>query len=260
MPGFTSIEGYGADGAGQTSFNGALPSSRVRYRPIRFRSVGSTNDIALDAARAGVEPGLVIQADIQEAGKGRSTRDWRSPEGGLWASVILSSSVPQNAAALVPLAVGVACCRGLADLGAEVGLRWPNDLMLGDRKVGGILVESRSENGRLTDIVAGLGINVLNEPPIEDAASLKEVRSSLTPDRVRDAILGELGTVEDALEDGRPKRICAWFMEQAWGIGRELTLDGEPRIPREIAVDGALIVEDPEGNVEVHRSGSLRLP
>lgn len=222
--------------------------------------MGSTNDIALDAARAGVQPGLVVQADVQEAGKGRSARDWRSPEGGLWASVILSPSVPQNAAALVPLAVGVACCRGLADLGVEVGLRWPNDLMLDDRKVGGILVESRSEEGQLTDIVAGLGINVRNDPPIESAASLTDARSSLTPDRVRDAILGELGTAEDALEEGRPKRICAWFMEHAWGIDRELTLDGDLRIPREIAVDGALIVEDPEGNIEVHRSGSLRLP
>lgn len=231
----------------------------MHYRPIRFRAVGSTNDIVLDAARAGVEPGLVVQAAIQRRGKGRKARDWRSPAGGLWMSVLLSPTLPERAAGLVPLAVGVACCRGLDDLGVDVRLRWPNDLMLDDRKVGGILVESRTEEAELTHLVAGIGINVTNEPPTGDAASLDEARASLTPDRVRDAILSRLEATEDALAEGRPKAICSWFMQDAWGIGRELLLDGEPRIPKEIAVDGALIVEDREGRVEVHRTGSLRI-
>lgn len=232
----------------------------MRYRPIRFRSVGSTNDIAMEAARAGVEPGLVVQADLQERGKGRKERDWRSPEGGLWMSVVLDADLPPNAAGLIPLAVGVACCRGLEEVGADVALRWPNDLMLGDRKVGGILVESRTEEERLSQAVTGIGINVQNDPPLEEAASISEVASGLGPIGVRDAILAELAPCERALAEGKPKRICAWFMDDAWGIGRELELDGEPRIPKEIAVDGALIVETLDGQVEVHRTGSLRLP
>lgn len=232
----------------------------MRYRPIRFQAVGSTNDIVLEAARAGAEPGLVVQAAIQRRGRGRKARDWASPEGGLWMSVLLEADLPQASRGLVPLAVGYACCRAIQDLGATVGIRWPNDLMLGDAKLGGILVESRTEGLEVTQLVAGIGINVTNPPPTDQAARLGDEIPSLTPKRLRDAILKRLDPVEEALAEGRAKTICNWFMQHAWGIGRELRLDGEPRIPKEIAVDGALIVETPDGGIEVHRSGSLRSP
>lgn len=232
----------------------------MRYRPIRFASVGSTNDIAMDAASAGAQPGLVVQADEQVRGKGRSARDWASPRGGLWMSVLLEASLPQNAAGLAPLAVGCACCQALEDLGAEALLRWPNDLMLDDAKVGGILVESRTEHDHLEQIVAGIGINVANDPPVETATRVQDAVPGATPADVRRAILDRLGPMEALLAEGQPKAICNQFMQNAWGIGRELLLDGDPCIPKEIAVDGALIVEDLEGNVEIHRTGSLRLP
>lgn len=235
-------------------------SGTVRYRPIRFASVGSTNDIAMEAARAGASPGLVVQADVQVQGKGRSARDWASPEGGLWMSVLLDAKLPQNAAGLAPLAVGCACCDALEDVGATAKLRWPNDLMLDDAKVGGILVESRTQDAQLDQIVAGIGINVTNEPPVEGATRVQDEAPGTTPGELRDAVLARLGPMEALLSEGQPKAICNAFMQKAWGIGRELLVDGEPRIPKEIAVDGALIVEDLEGNVEIRRTGSLRLP
>lgn len=228
----------------------------VPYRRIRFPRVGSTNDIALDAARAGEEPGLAVVADVQTHGKGRSARDWISPEGGLWASILLEAQIPARLRGLAPLAVGCACCRALEDLGAEVQLRWPNDLMRSDAKLGGLLVEARSEGEQLTSLVAGMGINVTNEPPVDGAANLDDL--SVTRDDLLEAIFERLPSMETALRRGESDRICRVFMEHAWGIGREMRLDGERVVPKDVAVDGALIVEDLDGEVSVHRTGSLR--
>lgn len=235
-------------------------SNHVRYRPIRFESVRSTNDVVLDAASAGAEPGLVVWSRIQTGGKGRKGRDWASPPGGLWASVLLDAEPPSRARGLIPLAVGCACCRALDDLGADVELRWPNDLMRADAKLGGILVETRSDEGGLEDVVAGIGINVENEPPLEGARNLADLSPAPQPGDVLDSILACLPEMEDALREGDADRICRVFMEHAWGMGRRMLLDGEPVVPKEIAVDGALIVEDEHGEVAVHRTGSLRPP
>lgn len=231
----------------------------MTYRVTRFRELGSTNDVAMEAASAGAEPGLVVRADVQVRGKGRKARDWTSPTGGLWATVLLSPDVPSVHQGLIPLAVGCACAEALEQLGVEVGVRWPNDLMLGDRKVGGILVEGRVLGSALSQVVAGMGINVQNPPPVAGATSLAEVRPSLDPGRLLDAILDRLGRYEAALGQADAKLLCQRFMRYAWGIGRELLLDGEPCRPKEIAIDGALIVERPDGSIDIARTGSLRL-
>lgn len=230
----------------------------VTYRSIRFPAVGSTNDVALDAAQAGQDPGLVVSAGIQTAGKGQSARDWESNPGGLWASVILDVDPPGPMRGLIPLAVGCAICRALDDLGAEVQLRWPNDLMRGDDKLGGILVETRSTREALDVVVAGMGLNVVNEPPVADAENLADLFPTPSPEDVLAAVLERLPAMERALRDGDADRICRVFMDNAWGMGEPMAFDGEPVVPKDVAIDGALIVEDPEGEVSVHRSGSLR--
>lgn len=228
------------------------------YRSIRFARVTSTNDVALAAAGAGESPGLVVSAGAQTQGKGRKRRDWVSNEGGLWASVLLDVDPPQPLRGLIPLAVGCACCRALDDLGADVELRWPNDLMRGDGKLGGLLVETRSDGEPLSVVVAGIGINVVNEPPVEDAANLSDLTPTPSPGDVLAAILERLPVMEEALQEGRAEEICRVFMENAWGMGETMRLDGEPVVPKDVAVDGALIVEDPAGEISVHRTGSLR--
>lgn len=232
----------------------------VSYRRIRFPRVGSTNDIALEAARAGEHPGLVVVADVQTHGKGQTDRDWASPQGGLWTSLLLDAEPPERLRGLVPLAVGCACCRALDDLGVDARLRWPNDLMIDDEKVGGILVEARAQGDGLTALVAGVGINVTNDPPVEDATNLASRGSSASPEGLLDAILDRLPAMETALREGDSDRICRVFMQNAWGIGDRMLFDGEPVVPKDVAVDGALIVEDPDGDVQVHRGGSLRRP
>lgn len=120
--------------------------------------IGSTNDRALAWAREGAPHGALVTADAQTAGRGRLGRVWASPPGGLYASVVLRSDARAGFGA-IGLAVGLGLREGLARWLPQTLLKWPNDLLCGGRKLGGVLCEARWYAGA-ADIVAGFGINV----------------------------------------------------------------------------------------------------
>ncbi len=134
------------------------------------RVTGSTNSDALAAARLGAPPGAVFLAEEQLAGRGRGHHGWISSVGeGLYASVLLRPQFPAARLPLLPLAAGLAAAAAIrAVSGLIVDLRWPNDLLLGPRKAGGILVESQTASaqhkiaraGSVAFAVVGIGINV----------------------------------------------------------------------------------------------------
>jgi BirA family biotin operon repressor/biotin-[acetyl-CoA-carboxylase] ligase len=123
---------------------------------------GSTNSDAVAAARAGAPHGSVFFTDEQTAGRGRGDHAWHSAAGqGLYVSVILRLPVASARLPLLPLAAGLAAADAIrAASGLTVDLRWPNDLLIGQRKTGGILVETQTDSGGLAFAVAGIGINV----------------------------------------------------------------------------------------------------
>jgi BirA family biotin operon repressor/biotin-[acetyl-CoA-carboxylase] ligase len=134
---------------------------------LHFSAVtGSTNTDALEAARAGAAHGSVWFADEQLAGRGRGDHTWLSAAGqGLYVSVLLRPRIPVHRLPLLPLAAGLAAADAVrAVSGLSVDLRWPNDLLIGSRKAGGILVEANSEanteSGMAAFAVIGVGINV----------------------------------------------------------------------------------------------------
>src|SRR6266511_3226674 len=122
-----------------------------------FDSLDSTNRYLLDEARAGAPDGLVAVADFQTAGRGRRGRDWVAPPGAsLLASVLLRPALAPERAPVVTMACGVAMAEAIARVaGFTPGLKWPNDLVVNDRKLVGILAEA---DGRA--IVVGAGVNV----------------------------------------------------------------------------------------------------
>lgn len=127
-------------------------------------SVDSTNRALLDAP-ASDDPQLLF-AEMQTAGRGRRGRSWRSPYGAnLYASLAWSFPNWPPRLTTLPLMVGVACAQALADIGLDrVRLKWPNDLWIDQRKLGGILVEHRGEAGGSCRVVIGVGINVAMLP------------------------------------------------------------------------------------------------
>jgi BirA family biotin operon repressor/biotin-[acetyl-CoA-carboxylase] ligase len=130
---------------------------------LHFSSVtDSTNTDALAAARAGAPHGSVYFADEQVAGRGRGDHAWHSAAGeGLYVSVLLRPAVQAARLPLLPLAAGLAAADAVRETtGLPVDIRWPNDLLIGPRKVGGILVEAKTEASAVAFAVVGIGINV----------------------------------------------------------------------------------------------------
>lgn len=117
---------------------------------LHLRETSSTNDRARELAQRGVPHGTLVTADAQSAGRGRQGREWTAPPG----RALLCSVVLRNPSRLLPLAAGVA----VAELvGPEASVKWPNDVLVGGRKVAGILVEGRPQERWA---VLGIGLNV----------------------------------------------------------------------------------------------------
>lgn len=130
-----------------------------------FRSVGSTNDVARELAAAGAPTGTVVLAEEQRRGRGRAGRAWSSDPGlGLWLSMILRP--PAERLAALPIAVGLQVARALDPwaVHSPVMMKWPNDLLIGDRKLAGILCEASWAGGRSDHVIVGIGMNLLHAP------------------------------------------------------------------------------------------------
>ncbi len=126
--------------------------------------VSSTNAVALSLARD-CPSGTVIMAETQTEGRGRLSRPWASPSGGIWMSLILKPEMPLAHVYQINMAVAVALCRALSSmLGLNAGIKWPNDLLIHERKICGILMEVSAQVDRLDYAVVGLGINANNDP------------------------------------------------------------------------------------------------
>ena len=124
-----------------------------------YRRVGSTSDVVRELAGQGAPHGTTVLADEQTHGRGRRGRSWQAPPG---SSLLLSMLLrPRAGEQVLSLRLGMAAARAIEDVATvRVELKWPNDLLVRGRKVGGVLCEGSSDQGRITFVVAGLGINL----------------------------------------------------------------------------------------------------
>ena len=163
-----------------------------------FETTGSTNDVAATLAQLGADEGTTVVAESQTSGRGRHGRVWFSPPGaGLYVSVILRPSQAMTGddhAALLTLAAGVAIADGVrAATGLPAEIKWPNDVVVGGRKLAGILAESATQGGVLQFVVLGFGVNLRAAAyPADLAARVTsiEAETSRPPDRA--LVLGEI--------------------------------------------------------------------
>jgi BirA family biotin operon repressor/biotin-[acetyl-CoA-carboxylase] ligase len=150
----------------------------VGRRVLRKETIPSSNELAKRYGREDEPEGLVIVAERQTEGRGRMGRGWSSPAGGLYISILLRPKVPAPQLLRMSVFSGVPVALALEKAtGLKVGLKWPNDLQLGDRKVGGILMESVSVGSKVKYVVLGIGLNVNSRRAdigIPEASSLYE--------------------------------------------------------------------------------------
>jgi BirA family biotin operon repressor/biotin-[acetyl-CoA-carboxylase] ligase len=175
-----------------------------------------------------------VRADRQTAGRGRFQRGWVSDEGGLWLSAVIPTPPKPAEARALPLAVGLAVCDALRSIGlTQFRLRWPNDVMVHDRKLAGLLID-QFVPGRA---VAGIGINVSNQPTAHDP-SLKHQTARLAdllpaPPDLGDLAQVVLGSLRMVVLQLHAHGFVSLLprLNQLWGHPRrvELDLDGDLR-------------------------------
>ena len=187
---------------------GTVFEGRVEVRS----SVGSTNDELRGLARAGAPAWTVVVADEQRAGRGRHGRRWYSAPGrGLYLSVLLRPREPVEGAARWTLAVAVAAAEACREVsGAGIAIKWPNDLMYGGRKLGGVLAELRCGTPFGAELVIGTGLNVAHGPE-EFPADLSDVATSLRIASGRSML-------------GREPLVCA-YLERLERVVRQASCD-----------------------------------
>ena len=158
-------------------------------------SVGSTNDEALAAGRAGVPHGFAVAARAQTAGRGRRGHVWESPRGNLYLSVVLRPDVTPTR---MP-GLAAACGLGVADVLRDAKLKWPNDLLAEGRKLAGVLVEAARDDAGRPFAVCGVGVNVESAPRGLDAISLAELGDARS-----------FSALAESLRTGIVARVDAW--------------------------------------------------
>ncbi len=236
--------------------------------PVVWASaVGSTNDLVAMRARGGAAQGLVIGADFQTSGRGRRGRVWAADPGdSLLFSVLLRPRRSGRDIGLLPIAVAVGVADGLAPIGVDTRLVWPNDITVDGRKLAGILCELASLSGELAWAVAGVGINVARSPEVAAPrwrpTSVAEVATApCSRQMVLESVLSGLSDWYARWDAGDDSAIVAAFAARDALVGRTVRVAVGDRevtgVADGIGVDGVLRVRRPDGSVSELGSGEV---
>jgi len=217
-----------------------------------FDQVSSTNRVALEMAASGLPGGLAILAESQNRGKGRLGRSWFSASGGsILLSLYLSPCIPLREYPLFSPAAAVGVLAGIEQAtGLQAGIKWPNDIMIGEKKLGGILLETGA-GGDQAPLVIGLGLNVNMERedfPEDLRASATSLKAVLGKEIDRTALLIALlnGMAESiiALQSGSKTTVLAAVRAACLTIGKRIRVSTPQKIiegwAEDIEEDGAL--------------------
>jgi BirA family biotin operon repressor/biotin-[acetyl-CoA-carboxylase] ligase len=136
-----------------------LKTKFIGQKIYAFQEVDSTNTVAKFLAGSGIEEGTIVIARSQIKGKGRRGKKWESPLGGIWLSIILRPEISPQQAALITLGAGVAVTKAIRKFDVDARIKWPNDVLVDDKKIAGILTEANSKSRKLEYVVVGIGID-----------------------------------------------------------------------------------------------------
>jgi BirA family biotin operon repressor/biotin-[acetyl-CoA-carboxylase] ligase len=237
-----------------------LRSRWLGRQPVySFDVVDSTNSQAKRLARQGAPEGTLVIAESQSKGRGRLGRLWISPPGkGLYLSVILRPKIPPQQGSGITVTAGVALAEALEEIGITPQLKWPNDVMVGHRKVAGILTETSCNEKGFFFVIVGVGVNVNTD--LKDFPSpMGELATSLSLNTAKPiSRAGLLQTLLYHLEQWY-ERLCQGAFSTILQTWRQydLTLGSwvEVSLPRsklagtaqDLDTDGALLVRDERG-------------
>lgn len=281
------VKGLVCDGLVEESFSEIRPGrrgsllSRVRVeglsraqwvgRPLRLEPVvGSSNDAVFELASQGAVPGVAVAAELQTSARGRRGRSFDCKAGlGLWVSILIPAPPAWSDSPRLSLLAALAVARAIeVETGADPQIKWPNDVLLGGKKVAGVLVEAKTMGPRM-DIVMGIGIDVHHTAQDFPELFKAQVTSldAATGVRVeRDRLLAHLfESIEQLLEDEKAKQLdlVKEFGARDALAGQRIELKVESGgsligTCEGIAEDGGLRLRLTTGEIEVVRAGEIQ--
>lgn len=246
----------------------------MEYRIHTYEALDSTNTKAAEEGKNGAPEGTVIVAKSQVSGEGRLHRKWQSPEGGLWFSMVLR---PRMEPILVPqltLLSGVTVIQALHDLYSisDMGIKWPNDILVGGKKVCGILSEAKlTSNGMVDYVVMGIGININLTadqfgPQVQQIATSMRIVSGKERDLndVLETILARFSENYEEWCAGETKKIISLWEKYNMTIGQTITVKDDEAVlcvGKAVGIDemGALFVESESGTIEKFNFGEISI-
>ena len=234
---------------------------------LRFEIVDSTNNVAVRLGKQGLPEGAVVQARTQRFGRGRKGRRWFSPAGGLYFSVVLRPKMC-SLVSLIPIAAGVSAARAIRRcFSIEAVLKWPNDVMVDNKKVAGILVESS-----LTPMeclaVTGFGVNANSfstqtMPELADqAVSISDARGSIVDvDRLMREIVDDFAEIYKDMFSRSQLAVVNQWKEFSGMLSKPILVYEDENSFEAIAVDldcdGALLVKTADGKLRRLLAGDV---
>lgn len=251
-------------------FERALETRAMGRTLIARAETPSTNDLAWEALAAGAADGTVVVTDAQPGGRGRAGRVWHlAPGKGLALSLVLHQGCDRRQAGTLPLVAGLALALALDRLGVRTALKWPNDLLVGVRKLAGVLCESRRSALGADIAVIGVGVNVSQQPD-DFPAALEGAATSLamegcrtTREAVAAAFLNALEPLwVEHQEGGRDAVLEAWRRRAGyWGQRVTVRTPQGPLsgVARDLSPDGGLVLRLESGHDVVALAGDFEV-
>jgi BirA family biotin operon repressor/biotin-[acetyl-CoA-carboxylase] ligase len=249
----------------------AKAKGRIGREIFFYETVDSTNSIACDLAEKAPE-GMVILADCQQKGRGRLGRLWLSPRGiNIYMSIILRPDVEPKDTTLITLMAAVACTLALRRVtGVPVTIKWPNDLMVSGKKIGGILMEMKTAGKKIISAVVGIGINVNGDAdsfPEEIrgiATSVKnETGKRFSKEKIIAEILNEMNNWYPLLKVPAREALLSEWKRLTSTLGKEvMVIAGQETFSgyaESIDNRGLLLLRLPSGELKSISSGDLTM-
>lgn len=240
----------------------------MNFTILRFDSIDSTNIEALKQARQGGDEGLCIVARQQTAGRGRQGRTWSSPlDAGLYLSLVLRPHFDARRLPMITMASAIAVYETLTDFGIKPDIKWPNDILVNDKKVCGILAET-TDTDRGIAVVVGIGINIKDESfPSEltdKATSLEsELQRVVGPTEIESTFFGNFQRSYELLsgQGGAEVIVDEWSRRSSYARGKpvrvRLSNETVTGVTDGLEPDGALRVRLSDGSTHVVHAGDV---
>jgi BirA family transcriptional regulator, biotin operon repressor / biotin---[acetyl-CoA-carboxylase] ligase len=264
-----SRHGLGYRLAGRTDLPVPWELARILHtsfvgKQLVFRETSdSTQNLAISLAGKPGSHGAVVIAEQQKSGRGRQKKKWLSPKGGVWLSLVLKPAIPTARITLLPFVAALAACDAIKATGLDALLKWPNDVMISDKKVAGILLDISAEADHVNYAVIGIGINA-NVDSAAVSARLDGIKVTSISDELGHSVsrldltkslLENLERYYLEMEQRGPNAIIQKWKKNSDMLGRKIAVTQNGKtiqgVAADVSGDGSLLLHTDHGDVSV---------